>query len=136
MDTYIKLILALPEDFFKDWVWQDGDKFLNKEPGSINWNESAVGDIEISDDNRLMQRITDDEYYITGEIRPLPNQKQLQSMINLSPIKFLEDIFEFAGEYIPNDADLSIYSIDMDCFTLAYVVDRKYGKYWTGDKWK
>jgi hypothetical protein len=24
-DTYIKMVLALPDDFFRDWEWQAGD---------------------------------------------------------------------------------------------------------------
>jgi hypothetical protein len=67
--------------------------------------------------------------------RPLPNQKQLQSTLGLTPIKFIEEFYEYAQEPLKETEDPEIFKVDMECFTLAYVVDRKYGKYFDGEKW-
>ena len=106
-ETYLKMILALPDEFFDGWEWQAGDKAL----------------------------INNEVWTVFGGTRPIPSQEQLQKMMNLNPIKFIEDLFRYASEPIKNNMDISIFSIDMNCFTLAYVMDRKFGKGWDGEHW-
>ena len=84
-----------------------------------------------------MVRYLDDdrEILVSNPLRLIPRQEQLQKMMNLNPIKFIEDLFRYASEPIKKNMDISIFSVDMNCFTLAYVMDRKFSKGWDGDYW-
>lgn len=129
------MILALPEDFFKDWKLEIGDLVIAIGPNKVMKFYSDDGKELGGHWKTVVYLDSGSTVAICNELRPIPNQKQLQEMLNLSPIKFIEGIFKFASSKIPKDADLSIYSIDMECFTLAYVMEMKFGKYWNGENW-
>jgi hypothetical protein len=77
------MILALEDDFFKDWQWKYGDQFI-----SYNWKHGelvpgAIGTIGDSDirDGKVGSWNMGDFLDYGCKIRPLPNQKQLQYII-------------------------------------------------------
>lgn len=123
------MILALPDEFFEGWEWKAGDRVLHKLEYSDEWKTEFILD------NGIAYIISLNKGNVWGKYIPLPSQEQLQKMVGLSPNEFIEDLSDYTCEPVKEDEDLSIFHIDMNCFTLAYVMDRKYGKYWNGVAW-
>lgn len=139
-DLYIRMVLALPEDFFKGWEWKEGDKqVLQCKNGNLYYKfvcEEDIGTVYID---------TNYSYYDCSQarLRPLPDQKQLQDVIksnfkksdstvkDYDVIKLFCDWFEarFVIEYkvIENES--------IDCIWLRYVMDVIYNKTWNGESW-
>lgn len=135
-EEYIKMILALPEEFFDGWDWKEGDMFLYKESDSEEFSIGYIG-THILERNKPISwmDVVYDPYETLRGLRPIPSQEQLQKMMGMSPIDFIEDFYEYAQEPIGEDMNPSIFYIDLNCFTLAYVMDRKFKKYWNGAAW-
>jgi hypothetical protein len=121
-DEYLQMVLALPDEFFKDWKWEDGDAFLYKMDG--DWIESYIGQYAI--ENNVIMEPNLVEYFIPveGEIRPLPSQKQLQEISGLDWDLYYHDIVKNYSEY--DSAEQA---------GLARVMYVKYHKKWDGEKW-
>lgn len=139
-DTYLKMVLALPDEFFKGWKWKDGDQvYLTEEIDEYSCSDDhglytvfdglLANDGFLNTENWLYVRAID---FKNG--RPIPSQEQLQDMMELSVPNFINEFFEFS-ESIPNEKEYPIFRTNMDCFTLAYVMDRKFKKYWDGENW-
>ncbi|MEN6291580.1 MAG: hypothetical protein ABFD07_06135, partial [Methanobacterium sp.] len=43
-DAYIKMVLALPDEFFKDWQWKEGDQFILEYNSPYNMKVHCIGD--------------------------------------------------------------------------------------------
>lgn len=133
---YIKMVLALPDEFFEGWEWQAGDKALvNNEVWTV-FGGNTNGMVVIGENLQLFSIGNLDFSYKIGEkARPIPSQEQLQKMTGLTPIGFIEDLYEYSQEPPQPDEDNEIFMVGLTSFTLAYVVYRKYGRYWNGEVW-
>jgi len=123
------MVIALPPEFFEGWQWKAGDKVLHKQNNFEEW------EIEFIPDNGIAHIISFNNGDVFGLYIPLPNQNQLQSMLDISPLDFIEDFYEYAHEPLLPDMDNEQFKTDMECFTLAYVMDRKFKMFWDGEKW-
>jgi len=139
MDEYKRMILALPEDFFQGWVWQEGDKFLHKELGSEHWNECVTGDYKADLEGVIWYVVPDYYDRLEGEIRPLPSQKQLQDMIKkhqllrnvkLNDFDVLQRVYEWHKR---RDPEHKLNKITEHMF--LEVVQWLNDKTWTGENW-
>jgi hypothetical protein len=139
---YIKMVLALPLDFFKDWEWQEGDHLLHKELGSDQWYERTIGELEVSR-NTILYRVIDYHDTLEGDIRPLPSQRQLQDMakkvltekhnVEFDDWRLLVDFYN-----VTRDSFFRVFSpinYTLDVMWLQYVVHRMYNKRWDGEQW-
>jgi hypothetical protein len=127
MDEYIKMVLALPEEFFKDWEWKEGDHLLHKELGSDQWYERTIGELEVSR-NTILYKVVDYHDELEGEIRPLPSQRQLQELSTLDWWTFYSAIVHSSDiDYEKNES--------CECGCLKETVWILYGKKWDGTKW-
>ena len=122
-DQYIKMILALPDEFFKGWEWKVGDKYL------INygdyWDIGFIGDSSIENREVGYYFITVGEFQkFREELRPLPSQEQLQKLSGLDWDLYYHDLVKNYSEY---DSD--------EQAGLAMITYMKYGKIWNGTKW-
>lgn len=136
-DEYLKMILALPDEFYEGWEWKAGDEVYAR-----NWNMEFLvsfvspNGVSATKLNSLTPTVTiNPDVPINENIRPIPSQEQLQQIMDMSPIGFIEDFYEYAQDPLHEGMDASIFYIDLNCFTLAYVMDRKYKKYWDGESW-
>jgi len=136
MDSeYIKMVLALPDEFFEGWEWRHCDYAINLD--NIEKGRATPLEEQFHTEFKILyvdSCFKDTEWVFKDRVRPIPSQEQLQKMVGLSPNEFIEDLSDYTCEPVKEAEDLSIFH-DMNCFTLAYVMDRKYGKYWNGDAW-
>ena len=74
---YLKMILALPNEFFKGWGWKDGDSFIRLYDGHIGY----LGNYKIDE---LSVQFTWGSTWAgcLEDIRPIPSQGQLIGMIS------------------------------------------------------
>lgn len=95
-DEYIKMILALPDEFFDGWVWNYGDTFVLK-VASDKWIVHHIGDFElINNDIGTWVPIGGCESTfekVEEERRPIPSQEQLQDKIIKSQNCKPSDVF-------------------------------------------
>jgi len=81
---YIKMILALPDEFFEGWEWNYGDTFILK-VASDKWIVHHIGDFElINNDIGTWTPIGGCESTfekVEEARRPIPSQEQLQTKI-------------------------------------------------------
>lgn len=79
-DNYIKRIIALGEDFFKDWNWQEGDRYVALEHNCHNFTNPEWTTGYCSDDCFPQWKCASckGNYYIKWI--PLPNLNQLSNM--------------------------------------------------------
>jgi hypothetical protein len=79
-EEYKKMVLSLPDEFFDGWEYKNGDTILLKE--NSGWNVYHIGDYLLEDgrigfiDGWECEFMPEDH-----EIKPLPNQEQLQEML-------------------------------------------------------
>ena len=139
-DDYLKMVLALPDEFFEGWEWKAGDKAItitsHREVMIIS-NE-LISKSKYPGFIKVIYPYSDDdtpEFLKIHHVRPIPSQEQLQQIMDMGPIGFIEDFYEYAQDPLHEGMDASIFHIDLNCFTLAYVMDRKYKKYWDGESW-
>lgn len=154
-DQYIKMVLALPDEIFKDvrpkfgdiyWVetyqgWNEGysrktyavcDTVFRNGDYSLILQDQTQVDFRLYAVNFKYNRRDDVIYWKKWLV---PSQEHLRQIMDMSPIEFIEDLYEYAHEPIREGMDASIFYIDLNCFTLAYVMDRKCKKYWDGESW-
>lgn len=127
-EEYIKMILALPEELFKDWKYKNGDSIL--EFYDQKWNVHCIGDREIEDNEIGTIQGWECEFYSDDGIptRPLPNQEQLQEMSGLDWWTFYSAIVHKSD--ISYEKDESIL-----CACLKQTMWILYGQKWNGEKW-
>jgi len=82
-DQYIKMILALPEEFFKGWKWKDGDTFLYRPAQEDEWEIYHIGSFGTMVNNGVIVFATliEDATPSQGKYRPVPSQEQLQNLL-------------------------------------------------------
>lgn len=88
-EDYLKMILALPDEFFEGWEWKEGDRFIliNRKKGKIvDYQDGTIGDsvLENGEVGYIWTSGYSGEYGFEkydSEIRPILSQEQLQSMI-------------------------------------------------------
>lgn len=129
MSLFQKMVIALPPEFFEGWQWKAGDEVLHKHDYLGEWENEYILD------NGIARVISKNDGNVFGLYIPLPSQKQLQSMLDLSPIDFINDLNEYAQEPMFPGMGNEQFKTDMECFTLAYVMDRKFKMNWDGEKW-
>lgn len=149
---YLKMVLALPGDFFEGWVWQAGDR-------AISMNDQYKRELIVLTTAPLKMLNSDDKvvllfpYSIGGtqieeyivNLRPIPSQEQLQEMIKNhlmkqdSTVKSYDVINLFCDWFkahytrnpdykeVENDSGVSIW--------VRYAQYVIYGKSWNGDTW-
>lgn len=147
---YIKMILALPDEFFDGWEWQAGDKAVNilnnriivflwkTEPDA--WKtESTVWYYNYypSFSNKESSSIK------LSEIRPFPSQEQLQKM--LIDFENEDSKYKHSNYFIISERFIAVVIegdlvADMENKTLTemwleFVVYLMYNKTWNGEKW-
>ena len=124
-ETYLKMILALDDEFFDGWEWQAGDKALvNNEVWTVfggnsngmvvigeNLQQFSIGDLDFS-------------YKIGDKARPIPRQEQLQKLSGLDWDLYYHDLVKNYSEY--NSAEQA---------GLAMIMYTKCGKIWDGEQW-
>jgi len=136
------MILALPDEFFDGWEWTEGDKFLCREPYygeesiihpiGYEWNVHTIGDHELRD-NEIYKGDYELAYRKRKEkIRPLPRQEQLQKMSGISAFTFIHMLHSFSEDQLQYGNKIPY---DINCITLAFLMELKYGKHWDGDHW-
>jgi len=155
-DLYNKMILALPDDFFNGWELEDGDQvYLFKDIDDYTCSEKH-GLYTIFDNLLANNGVTYTEnwhYAIwiisDGLIRPIPSQKQLQSIIKQHWLKsddtvkdydvlvFFQDWFRarYGSNYTYGIQYKEIENESIDCIWLRYAMHVIYNKTWNGNAW-
>jgi hypothetical protein len=143
---YIKMVLALPDEFFEDWEWNYGDTFILK-VASDKWMVHYIGDFELTnDDIGTWEPIGGCESTfekVEEARRPVPSQEQLQKIcINYENKHNLysnsNDFLiseHFIASVIEGDLIENIETKTLGEMWLEFVVFLKYAKRWDGEKW-
>ena len=147
-DLYKKMILALPEDFFTDWQWHIGDKALCLD--SLSRGEVILmkgichGLVKVAWVDRIFLK---KEQECIDRLRPVPSQKQLQSIIKQHWLKsdatdynvlvFFQDWFRviFRSNCTYSIRYKEIKNESIDCIWLRYAMHVIYNKTWNGEAW-
>ena len=149
-DLYKKMILALPEDFFTDWQWHIGDKALCLD--SLSRGEVIIMDgichglVKVAWVDRIF---LETEQECIDRLRPVPSQKQLQSIIKQHWLKsddtvkdydvlvFFQDWFRvrYGSSYTYGLRYKEIENESIDCIWLRYTMHVIYNKNWNGEAW-
>jgi len=139
-ENYIKMILALPDKFFKNWEFEDGDQFYLTEdyeyyPSSKNYKTYTIIN------GKLASNIYAPEEWRCVSLdlgRPIPRQEQLQDMVinkfnGIPEIQLLESFYSWVNTQRYVDKKFEFHSIK--CSMLRYAVLMLLRKEWDGEKW-
>lgn len=133
------MILALPEEFFKDWAWKEGDCFLtpritinNSVFGPITYEREIhyVGEFKLLNDDLIQYHECDElidyqeNVFDLSKVTPIPNQEQLQKKSKLGWDLYYHDLIKRYSNY--DTAEQA---------GLAMIMYTKYGKKWNGETW-
>lgn len=134
------MVLALPEGFFKDWEWQEGDQFIDLKDHDIGY----IGQY-IIDNNIVKGMWNDGGYELENEIRPFPSQERLQELILNNFLKFDEtaktyDVITFCcdwfqAHYTFEQPDKEVENDSGKSIWLRYAMSVIYQKMWDGEAW-
>lgn len=140
-DEYIKMVLSLPKEFFKDWVLKDGDAFILKEKGIFKdgdafvlkdkgkWEVGYFGNVEVDIVSPVIFPLTETKLSeLRGDITPLPSQKQLQERSTLDWWTFYSAIVHQSDITYPRNEPC-------ECACLRQTMWILEGKRWNGEKW-
>jgi len=132
-DEYLKMILALPEEFFDGWKWKEGDQFLryNHECKYVEI-QGHVGNYALYSYTGKICNINETGDYVEGDLRPVPSQEQLQKMSGISAFTFIHMLHSFSEDQLQYGNKIPY---DINCITLAFLVNLKYNYIWDGEKW-
>ncbi len=131
---YIKMVLALPDEFFKGWEWKAGDYALlirnNKEIRFIRSNGIL---------NQALFTGLDDvtKVYMVGfdQIIPIPSQERLQKMLidkmGWSQRSLLIHVNKWFDYIIINSLPVESFEIELLKFYQYFINDCE----WDGEKW-
>jgi hypothetical protein len=144
-DNYIKMALALPDDFFKDWKWQYGDQFITyvwKHGEQIPENVRIIGDSDLLE-GKVGRWLLGDFIDYACKMRPLPSQRQLQDMlinpktpIDLDVWKLLEEFQKFVSVELIRHHESGVYlENSFDVLWLKFVMFYKYKMLWKREVW-
>ena len=147
-DLYNKMILALPGDFFKDWQWHIGDKALCLD--SLSRGEVIIMDgichglVKVAWVDRIF---LETEQECIDRLRPVPSQKQLQSIIKqhwLKPDATDYDVLVFFQNWFRviyrsnctyGIKYKEIENESIDCIWLRYTMHVICDKTWNVEAW-
>lgn len=133
-DTYLKMVLALPDKFFEGWEWQAGDKFLSQDSEG-KWSIHSIGDKLLR--NGVIGWCFQCSFSgCEFECRPLPTQEQLQSIcmkiIQCSP----RDLLRFFEAWLYEDEIRPVIKFEnFNDLWLKYAVWVWGRKEWRGSEW-
>lgn len=141
---YIKMILALPDEFFAGWEWKAGDKYL------INygdyWDIGFIGDSSIENGEAGYYFITVGEFQkFREELRPVPSQEQLQELIQNNWLKLDPTVQSygvlkyfcnwFRANWVSYPAYKEVETKSINSIWLRYTMWMIYNKEWNGESW-
>ena len=128
-EMYLKMILALTDEFFDGWEWNAGDRAIllddhyKREVLVINTHYQIIS-------SRVAKLLfpgslegCKTEEHIT-RLRPIPRQEQLQKLSGLDWDLYYHDLVKNYSEY--NSAEQA---------GLAMIMYTKCGKIWDGEQW-
>lgn len=139
-DEYIKMVLALPEEFFENWKWKAGEQFID-----IKDHDTGYIGQYIVEKNTVKGLWNEGTYELENDIKPLPNQEQLQELIlnylcktypdakTYDIINFFCDWFKANFSRNPKYKEVEYES--GSCIWLRYVLHVIYSKTWNGNQW-
>ena len=127
---YIKMVLALPEEFFERWEWKAGDRVLHKLEYSDEWKTEFILD------NGIAYIISLNKGNVWGKYIPLPSQEQLQekcmALINCDA----RDLLRFFEAWVYEDELRPVVSFaDFNELWLKYTIWVWGRKEWNGEAW-
>lgn len=144
-DTYIRMILVLPDEFFKDWKWQVGDRAITLNHKN---REAMVVAFNVWSDPKIIHVLffgMEGYTYLQSLefLRPLPSQRQLQDMlidpknpIDLEVWKLLEEFQKFVSAELIRHHERGVYlENSFDVFWLKFVMFYKYKMLWKREAW-
>ena len=136
-ELYKKMILALPSNFFENWEWKAGDKAFSLK----REKELMVVEFDVWSDPRIIHAKFIGEVGYTylenlETLRPLPNQKQLQSLAirKESDSSNVFILIEFTA-YVKERGYKWYKNKSMECLWLEFLMDTKHHFDWKKDKW-
>lgn len=139
---YLKMVLALPEDFFENWKWQVGDKqVLQCKSGKLYHKlvcEEDVGTVYIDTNYSYLD-------CSQARMRPIPSQEQLQKMLKsniLTDAGNLWHVFCTFDEFVHSEYERrsflktgKLISDSFEMLWLSCVMKTKYNQIWDGNVW-
>lgn len=139
-DLYLKMCLALPENFFDGWELQTGDKVIkisNCKQVVYLWKAEEWAwyyNYHPSFSNEVGSAIK------LREIKPIPSQEQLQNRVmkkrSLSPYCLAQCFYEWLAYEALGKADSDEwFFVPLVCRWLEYVVYSELSLRWNGEKW-
>ena len=152
-EMYLKMILALPDEFFDGWEWQAGDKAL-----SINdqykrelllLTTAPLKKLNSNDKVTLlflhsMDGVTVEEYIFN--LRPVPSQQQLQEMVKNHMLKDDETVLDydiinffcdwFKAHFCSKYTYKEIEHSSIKSVWLRYAMHIIYSKKWNSESWE
>lgn len=143
---YIEMVLALPEEFFKDWEWNVGDLAITYTGSEILLITDPLIQ-QFGYPNRIeamrFSKIKSYEILYMEDLRPIPNQKQLQQMLidyeNKDNIYWKSNDFSISERFIAvvveGDLVNDIENKTLDEMWLEFVMYLIFEKVWDGGKW-
>ncbi len=137
-DEYLRMVLALPEEFFEGWEWREGDQFYIKGYGE---DTHVIGDAVLFKKKPHYWK----GYLVYGDwdyfkLVPVPSQEQLQSIIkkyiteNEFPLTDRVLLCEFM-DHVIYYREKEFECCSLDVMWLDFAMCRIYKKTWDGEKW-
>ena len=147
-DLYLKMILALPEDFFYDWELKRGDIALYSD-GSLNFKPDPLKLISLGDENhksflfkngKLGYYKRGDFYEVDRIIKPIPTQKQLLQIHKAKRDTATEShsMIFFANwleDKVKEDHGFCLEYEIAEELMLLWLMEKCFEKTWNGEKW-
>jgi hypothetical protein len=141
-ETYIKMVLALPEEFFKDWQWKEGDQFLYRYNKLEPFESYYIGSFGVGVENGQIVTATnvEGETHDAGEYIPIPSQKQLLNIYKEKENCQFESLalLEFANwleSIVSLDHSFCLKYQESNEILLLFVMYKCFDKVWNGSKW-
>jgi len=141
------MVLALPDDFFKGWQWQAGDRaiiFHGKEISILGKQNEYIWYYDRGELVFSIDFIKNDIAMVhVNDLRPIPSQKQLQDMLispKLQPHSNLWTIFRTFEDFFRSETmrfhNLGIALDDsFEMLWLKYVMQTKFKAEWRDGNW-
>jgi len=147
-EMYLKMILALPDEFFDGWEWQAGDKALSINDQykrellllttapleKLNYNDNVTLLFPHSVDG-----VTVEEYIFN--LRPIPRQEQLQKIAKklleneakreVTNLELLKEFYYFCGDHCAPEYKDETFG----CLWMQFIVMHRDNKLWIEGNW-
>lgn len=148
-DEYLKMVLALPDEFFDGREWNDGDQVYLTEDIDDYDSSDYHGLYTVFDGLLAHSGINDTENWLNVRAinfkngRPLPSQEQLQNMIlnyyskNGLDIKDRENLYLLwrFQEWLRDQTFDECAGLTIKELLLLFLMYVIYNKRWDGEKW-